>query len=260
VVTLPVLVLDRARRPVTDLAQNQIKVYEGKAEQSIESLTLKPAAPARIGFLVDLSASSKGSLRALKPPNDTVLPGGFLRSGDLAFVTTFTTQTSLLSPLTSDYGQVGKAIDTAFDMQPRGGTALYDAIFWACSQELTERSAHAALIILSDMLDDASHHTREEAIGQAQRSGIVLYPILLGAFPGLPTRGERAANSLAGGTGGLTFTVNKPDVLEQVLGDIRDYLDNTYLAAYRPKSPGPVSVKVRCTRKGVKVIAPDQRY
>ena len=115
VVTLPVLVLDRARRPVTDLAQNEIKVYEGKAEQSIESLTLNPAAPARIGFLVDLSASSQGSLR-------------------------------------------------------------------------------------------------------------------------------------------------KPDVLEQVLGGIRDYLDNTHLAAYRPKSPGPVSVKVRCTRKGVKVIAPDQRY
>jgi VWFA-related protein len=258
-----VLVLDRDRRPVTDLTQNELELYEGKEEQSIESITRSPAAPAKLGFLIDLNSSHAASLRALRLPEGMELAGEFLRAGDLAFVATFAQSGSLLSPLTSDLGPIEKALHSAFNAQPRsGGTSLYDAVFWACSQELSTRSGHQALIILSGMLDTTSNHTREEVLAQAQPLGIVIYPVLLrGASPaGEGTRGERVAKILADETGGVSFAVHKPEDLKEVLRLIRADLDNTYIIAYRLKSHGPATVRVQCTRKGVKTIAPDRRY
>jgi VWFA-related protein len=262
-VTLPVLVRDRDRRPVTDLTKSELELFEGKEEQSIESLTITPAAPAKIGFLIDISPSNAPSLRALKLPEGTELAGGLLRAGDLAFVVGFARDGSLLSPLTSDLGRIEKALHSAFNTQPRsGGTSLYDAIFWACTEELSGRSGHQALVIFSDMLDNASNHTREEVLAAAQPSGIVIYPVLLGetGSVGLQTRGERVAKLLADETGGVPFAVHKLEDLKETLRLIRVYLDNTYFITYRPKAHGPGSVKVQCIRKGVKIIAPDRRY
>jgi hypothetical protein len=84
---------------------------------------------------------------------------------------------------------------------------------------------------------------------------------LPGASPGgEQTRGERVARLLADGTGGVSFAVHKPEGLNETLRLIRVDLDNTYIIAYRPNSLGPASVKIRCSRKGVKIIAPDRRY
>jgi len=263
VATLPVLVLDRDLRPVTNLTQSELELYEGKEEQSIESISRSPAAPAKIGFLVDISASEAGALRAPKLHDASGLAAEVLRTGDLAFVAAFARSGSLLSPLTSDFGRIQKALESAFNTHPApGGTSLYDAMFWACSEELSKRSGHQALVIFSGMVDTASGHTREEVLAQTQPLGIVIYPVLLpGASPGgEQTRGERVARLLADGTGGVSFAVQKPENLKETLRLIRIYLDNTYIIAYRPKSLGPASVEVRCTRKGVRIIAPDRRY
>lgn len=258
VATLHLLVLDRARRPVTDLNKNELKLYEGKEEQSIESLTLSPAAPANIGLLVDISRSNAASLRAMKLPKRTEFAGGLLRTGDLAFVATFAKSHSLVSPLTSDLGRIEEAFESSFNPQPgTGTTSMLDAMFWACSEEFPARAGHKALIIFSDMLDNTSDHTLEEVLARAQRSGIVIYPILLRETS---PWAEPVVRSFADETGGLSFLVYKLEALEQTLRAIRNDLDDTYVIAYRPKSHGPASVKVRCTRKGVKIIAPDRRY
>jgi len=179
VATLPVLVLDRDGRPVTDLNQNELQLYKGKEEQSIESISRSPEAPAKIGFLIDISGSEAGPLRALKLQETTELAGEILRTGDLAFVLTFAELGSLVSSLTSDLGRLEKALQGAFNTQPHGGTALYDAIFWACSKELSMQSGLKALIILSDMDDNSSHFTEEKVLAEAQRSGTLIYPVLM---------------------------------------------------------------------------------
>ena len=261
--SLPVLVRDRDLRPITDLTQSELELYEGKEEQSIESLTRSPAAPAKIGFLVDISSSAAGALRALKLHDATGLAAEVLRTGDLAFVAVFAHSGSLLSPPTSDFGRIEKAFESAFNSHPGpGGTSLYDAMFWACTGELSTRSGHQALVVFSDMLDNSSNHTREEVLAAAQPSGIVIYPVLLRETrpAGEGSLGERVAKIFADETGGVPFAVHKAEDLKEVLRLIRTDLDNTYVISYRPKSSGPASVIVRCTRKGVKIIAPDRRY
>jgi VWFA-related protein len=263
VATLPVLVLDRDLRPITNLTQSELELYEGKEEQSIESISRSPQAPAKIGFLVDISASTAASLRALRPHDATGLATEVLRAGDSAFVEAFAQSGSLLSPLTSDFGRIENALASAFNAPAgRGTTSLYDAIFWACSEELSTRSGHQALVVISDMLDNTSNHTREEVLAQAQPLGIVIYPVLSSEIrrANEGSLGERVAKILADETGGVSFALHKAEDLKVVLRLIRSDLDNTYVLSYRPKSGGPASVKIRCTRKGAKVIAPDRRY
>jgi len=262
-VSLPVLVLDRDRRPVIDLKPNELELHEGKEEQAIESISRSPSAPANIGFLVDISASTAPSLRALKLDDATGLAGEVLRTGDSAFVEAFARRGSLLSPLTSDFQEIEKALASAFNAPAgRGTTSLFDAVFQACSEELPKRSGRQALLIFSDMMDNTSNHTLQEVLAQAQPLGVVIYPVLLPETrrAGEGSLGERVAGILADETGGVPFAVHKSADLKVVLSLIRADLDNTYVISYRPKSSGPVSVKVRCTRKGVKIIAPDRRY
>ena len=257
-VTLPLLALSHDGKPLTDLNQNELELYEGKEERPIESMSRNPEAPAKIGFLVDVSNSVAGSLRALKWQNDPDPAGELLRIGDVAFVATFTQSHTLLCPLTSDLEQVKTALHTAFTAPlPTGVTALSDAIFWASSEELSAQSDHKALIVLSDMGDNRSQHTWLEAIAPAQRFGIAIYPISLRE---IDSTGHMPAISIAGKTGGAHFTVYKLDDLKKAFRNIRTDIDNTYTLEYRSNSTGPSHIKLRCTRKGVNITAPDQIY
>jgi len=262
VVTLRVLARDHHGNPISDLAQNELEVYEGKNQQTVESLSRSQEARADIGFLIDISVSQRNALSALASQDAAALAVQVVRTGDFAFVGAFARDRALLLPLTSDLGQVKNALSSAFNAGTRpGGTSLSDTVLWACTQEFQASSTHAALIIFSDMADNRSNHTAAEAVAQAQRSGVVIYPVTFArTAPGGPLNSvERLVDWFADDTGGESFDAYfRP--LEQVLRAIRTDLDSTYVIAYKPESPGPASVKVRCKRKGVKLIAPEHRY
>jgi Ca-activated chloride channel homolog len=90
------------------------------------------------------------------------------------------------------------------ELRPGGGTALYDALYYACRDKLLEEGAgtaptRRAIILLSDGEDNQSHVTREEAIEMAQRAEAIVYTISTnvtgtkgagrqGAWSGLRTR------------------------------------------------------------------------
>jgi hypothetical protein len=225
--TLPVLVLDRQGNPLTDLNKNELELYEGKEEQVIETLSRNPGAPLKLGVLIDRSKSATGSLLRLKLLDDPNPAEGLLRTGDYALVAMFTEITTSVCPLTKDPGVINKAI-----------------------------------IILSDMEDNSSHHTREEATALAQRSGIIVYPVRVGSSAGAAgeSRREEVCRLIARGTGGVPFAAFEPKALKAAFRSIRADLDGTYIIACQPKSQGSASIKVRCTRKGVKIIAPDRRH
>ena len=67
------------------------------------------------------------------------------------------------------------------ELHPGGGTALYDALYFACRDKLLKSpkstTVRRAIILLSDGDDNQSHVTREEAIEMAQRAEAVVYTI-----------------------------------------------------------------------------------
>ena len=66
-------------------------------------------------------------------------------------------------------------------LRPGGGTAMFDAIYYACRERLLKSSratpSRRAIILLSDGEDNLSHVTREEAIEMAQRAEAIIYTI-----------------------------------------------------------------------------------
>jgi VWFA-related protein len=263
VVTLPVLALDGDGSPVTDLTQNDLKLYEGGKERPIELMARDPALPVRAGFLLDMSRSDSNSVKLLEGAN---IVASLLRTGDSGFVAAFAETGALMCPLSSDLGRIQEAINRGFD--PRslgGGTALSDAIFYACSEKLSLPTSRQALIVFSDMGENASLHTREAALAEAQRTRNVIYPIVV--REGFGSRddhfspfSERAAHTLASETGGVYFRASTADAAQAALRLIRSYLDNTYMIKYAPAPLRVASIKVRCSRKGIRVVVPSRRF
>lgn len=258
ITTIPVLALDHHGRPVTDLNQSELKLLEGKEELTIESLSRSSDSPRRVGFLVDNGRRVEISRLRLNIQDDTELADEVLRGEDTGFVAVFALDRSLICSPTSDVRTVDKGLRLALRAQAGGGgSSLHDAIYWASGSDATTHPGRKVLIILSDMIDPSSQHTAEEAVNQALRSGTVIYPIMLGKL--IPWA-ERVTRSLAEETGGAYFTPITLGDLRAAMRKIRSYLDNSYVLRYRPRSPGPVAIKIRCTRKGVKIVAPDRRY
>src|SRR6202007_1298588 len=63
-------------------------------------------------------------------------------------------------------------------LRPGGGTALFDALYFACRDKLLKAPQNTpsrrAIILLSDGDDNLSHVTREEAIEMAERAEAIV--------------------------------------------------------------------------------------
>jgi hypothetical protein len=84
----------------------------------------------------------------------------------------------LVADLTDDTEKLDKAIR---DLRPGGGTAMYDAIYFACRDKLMQdqpmNKFRRAMVILSDGDDNQSRWTREQALEMAHKADVVIYSI-----------------------------------------------------------------------------------
>jgi hypothetical protein len=115
------------------------------------------------------------------------------------------------------------------------------------------------------MSDNESSHTLDEAIEQAQRNEVLVYPITVsrevpsGFFsPGLEDRQRYVVKQLATKTGGFGFL----SVLGKDIGNTLDRIAELLTSSYVVESSLPESggkkkgheIKIRCTRKDVKIL------
>ena len=257
---ISVVVLDHNGQPVTELDQSEIQIFVNKERVPVESVSHAPDAPAEIAILIDTSNSGRGFLQDLRWKDDTEPTAQLVRSGDRACVATFSEVNRLISPMTSDVAQIRAALHTAiFEAPPGRGTALYDAMFSAATAAYSSQSSHKALVVLSDMGDNQSFHTRSEVAEQAKRLGIRIFPIIPLAQIGASRREEWVAKSLASLTGGTDYVV-KPGQLRTIFAAISADIREIYTISFRPKCSAHGPLKIQCTRKGVKIVALEQTF
>src|SRR5262249_4839776 len=143
-----------------------------------------------------------------------------LRKGDEALVMSFDTDVDLLSDFTEDRAQLDRAVHRTRINMPGGGmiagnpgpvggqhitgTALYDAIYLACSEKLNTEAGRKAIVIVTDAQDEGSKVRIEEAIEAAQRTDTVIH-ILLVADPHYGAN-SGAAHKLSDDTGGRVIS------------------------------------------------------
>lgn len=247
-VNLFATVRDKNKRIVTDLKQDDFKVFEDGREEKIAFFSKEMALPITLGLLLDTSGSEQYMLGAIQDAGSRFMHR-VLRKGDEAMVISFDSDVDLLSDFTDDRTILDRAIGKARINVPSGGmiagnpgpvgsrqitgTALYDAIYLACGDKLNGEAGRKAIVIVTDAQDEGSKVRLEEAIEAAQRTDTVIH-ILLVADPHFGGGNSSVAHRLAEDTGGRMISVSSEKRLEEAFDQISEELRSQYTLGYYP--------------------------
>lgn len=228
-------VSDKKGRFVTDLRKDDFVITEGKKEQSILEFTAESDLPLRLGILVDASNSIRDRFRfqqeaAIEFINQVVRP-----RQDKAVIVSYDTAAELVADLTGDTEVLAKGIR---GLRPGGGTAMFDAIFYACRDKLMQdqprHKFRRAMIVLGDGDDNASRYTRDQALEMAQKADVVVYSISTNNTK-IDRDGDKVLRYFAEETGGVAFFPFKMQDLTQSFENISNELRHQYNVLYRPE-------------------------
>ncbi len=253
-------VTDKHGRFVKNLTKNDFKVVDDhKPAASIVSFSSETDLPLRVGLLVDASNSVRDRFRfeqeaAIEFLNQIIRP-----RSDRGFVIGFDTTAEVTQDFTDSAELLSRGVRM---LRPGGGTALYDALYYACRDKLmkarTTGPVRRAVILLSDGEDNQSRVTREEAIEMAQRAEVIVYAISTNVS-GVKLRGDKVLERLAEATGGRAFFPFKIQDVANAFSEIQDELRSQYLLAYKPadfQADGRYrTIDIVVDNKGLKVRA-----
>ena len=129
-VIVPVTVTDEKGRFVSNLEAKDFRILDEGKEQRIEFFSRDRNQPVVVGFLIDLSNSSRIQWKHFQDAAIelvlNLLPGDKKYSG---YLISYANEPELQVNTTS---QSDKLVEKLSKMKPGGGAALYDAIYMAC--------------------------------------------------------------------------------------------------------------------------------
>lgn len=244
-------VSDKKGRFVNNLTKPEFEIFESKKPQSIMEFTAESDLPLRLAILIDTSNSIRERFKFQQEAATDFVDTVIRAHEDKAVVVSFDSAAELVADLTDDTEKLNKAIR---GLRAGGGTALYDAIFFACRDKLMQDHPlykfRRAMVILSDGDDNNSRYTRDQALEMAHKSDTVIYTISTN-ISGIEGDGDKILRYFAEQTGGQVFFPFKARDLAQSFENIANELRHQYNVLYRPdplKTDGlyhPVEVKVK---------------
>jgi Ca-activated chloride channel homolog len=219
-VIVPVTVTDDKGRFVSNLTKSDFKIFDENKEQKIDFFSHEQSQPIVIGFLIDTSNGMKIHWDKYKEAATelmlNLLPGDKRYSG---YLITYGNTPELVADTSSDSE---KMVDKMRKIKPAGGSALFDAIYMACTNRKTIQGEpyepRRVLVVIGDGHDTASKKSLKEVTEIAQRNLVSVYAMSSVAF-GFHTDGEANLTQLTAETGGK---VEMP--LNSVYKDISGYL------------------------------------
>jgi Ca-activated chloride channel family protein len=235
-VVLHVSVLNDRSVFVPGLMEESFKVMEDKVEQKL-SVFKQEDVPVSFGLVVDNS----GSMRDKRPQvNAAALT--FVKTSnpqDEGFVVNFNDDYYLDTEhdFTSDLAEMRTALER---IDARGSTALYDAVIGSLDHLKKGTRDKKVLLVVTDGEDNASRHSLENVVEQAQRADAVIYAV--GVFSDddmkhnhrAMKKARSALSDLANATGGLAFFPETADDTEAICTQIAHDIRNQYTIAYYP--------------------------
>jgi VWFA-related protein len=245
-VLLHATVLDKRGETVLGLEPADFVLEEGGRLREIALFGNSLDQPVKIAFLLDVSGSMslRGKLveakRAIRGFVDALQP-----ADEVALMT---------------FADGGVVVQKGFSrrrlpffekldaLEPYGRTALRDALAYATSLVAEAKPMRAALILVTDGIDNASTMGNWESIWAARRVQIPIYTIGLTDLPGevrahpRPADGGRSffevLQEFGQETGGALFPVFKPEEIGSAVGRVAERLRGQYLIGYKPETEG----------------------
>jgi VWFA-related protein len=252
--------VDKSRRFVTSLKQDDIRVIEDGVEQKVFTFQRETDRPLSLAILIDVSASQERTLPEEKSAAQRFVDTVIRQQKDEVAVLTFTGDATLEQGLTGSAARVRRAIDRveftppsgyigggvlvgtppiSGDNQARAGsTAIWDAI-WVTSREVLSESSdktRRAIILLSDGVDTSSRLKLQEAVDSALKADAIIYAVGIGdsfSFEGVD---EGSLRKISERTGGRAYFPRDEDDLRAAVAQIQEDLRSQYLIAYSPSN------------------------
>jgi Ca-activated chloride channel homolog len=227
-------VIDKHGRRVTDLKKGDFQVLDDNKPVEERSFNNETNLPLQVGLLIDASNSVRDRFKfeqesAIEFLNQTVRP-----RYDQAFVIGFDVTPEVTQDFTDDAEKLAHGVR---DLRPGGGTAMYDALYYACRDKLMKTArtttTRRAIILLSDGEDNQSHVTREESIEMAQRADAIVFTISTNVS-GTKGRGDKELERIADATGGRAFFPFQIRDVANAFAEIQDELRSQYAVSWRP--------------------------
>jgi VWFA-related protein len=221
-VILPVTVRDEKGRFISNLVKSDFRVLDEGRPQRISFFSHAEKQPIVVGFLVDQSSNMRIHWdkwrEAIRELVWNLLPGDPKYKG---YLIQYNIKAELLVNTTQDSDKIA---ETIAKMKPTAGSALFDAVYRACTdRELVLGEPYEprrVIIIIGDGHDSASSKTLAEVLELAKRNQVTIYAISSTSF-GFENPDEDTLQQLAFQTGGH---VEYP--LNNLYKDVSGYLSH----------------------------------
>lgn len=276
-VLVAVTALDRNGNLVRDLRLEDFVLEDDGKRREIENIWREDATPLTIGLVADTSGSQ---LRVVPQHQRTLAQflKQVLRPQDQAFLISVPYDVRMVVDTTHSLSELQNGVRWLHyraedrvrfgepcpvrvipNFGPIAGcsTALWNAVYSAAYLRMRQMVGRKALIVLSDGLDNGSHHKLADAIEAAQRVETPVYTIFTDKTIMSMGPGKKSLSRLAEQTGGRFYRASNEAGSERIFAEIEKELRNAYVLAFTPPPAARDGrfhkLKVSVKRRGVTI-------
>ncbi|MDQ1611521.1 MAG: hypothetical protein QOG00_1452 [Pyrinomonadaceae bacterium] len=251
--------VDKNKRFVTNLKQEDIRVLEDGVPQQIFTFQPQIDLPLTLALVIDTSISQERTLPEEKAAARAFVDAVMRPSKDEVAVLSFTGDSTLEQGLTGSPVRVRGAIERVEFVPPSGyvgrgvvvggtppisgdnqstagSTAIWDAVYATCHEVMTESSdkTRRAVVLLTDGDDTSSTLKLDEAVQEALKTDTLVFAIGLGDSFGFNGVDEGSLRKITERTGGRAYFPRSEEDLRNAFAQIQRELREQFLVAYAP--------------------------
>ncbi|MFL6429616.1 MAG: VWA domain-containing protein [Acidobacteriaceae bacterium] len=235
-VNLTFTVTDHHGRFVNSLQQHDFALLDDqRAPAQVYSFRQQTNQPLRVGLVIDASTSIRARFKFEQQAATEFLLDILRPRTDRAFIMGF----DVTSYVTQGFTNNPDLLETGLNrLKPGGGTALYDAVYKACRDQMLRgvpenAEVRKALILVSDGDDNQSRAYLDDAIKMCQRAETTIYSISTNTSP-TRERGDDVLKKMALATGGTALYPQRIEDIANEFHRIEEELRSQYSLAYKP--------------------------
>jgi VWFA-related protein len=227
-------VTDRHGRYIKDLKRDNFRVVDDQKPAELRSFRSETDLPLQVGLLVDASNSVRDRFKFEQEAAIEFLNAVIRLGYDKAFIIGFDSTPEVTQDFTDSTERLSAGVRL---LRAGGGTAMYDALYYACRDKLLKQEqtgpVRRAIILLSDGDDNSSHVSREEAIDMAARAEVIVYTISTN-ISGMKGKADKVLERIAEATGGRAFFPFQMRDVADAFTSIQEELRSQYAVSYKP--------------------------
>ena len=235
-VNLTFTVTDHHGHFINNLQQQDFALLDDqRAPAQVYSFAQQTNQPLRVGLVIDASTSIRARFKFEQQAATEFLLSILRPRTDRAFIMGF----DVTAYVTQGFTNNPDLLETGLNrLKPGGGTALYDAVYHACRDQMlrgvpANAEVRKALILVSDGDDNQSRAYLDDAIKMCQRAETTVFTISTNTSP-TRERGDEVLKKMAMATGGNAFYPQRLEDISNEFHRVEEELRSQYSLAYKP--------------------------